>query len=326
MTGSSFNMSHKPRSNSFGSTSSIDDCSIPEMITTASLADCDDNDSLSSSTRSLTLNHRVQSPNSPRSIFKNYWSSPTYKKDFDRSSDDDDEEVLERLKTLQMPLVDDMDMDVVVTNNGDEDFSSSSSRVPAKIVHAPSLVSTTSIEPKSSFSNGNNPSIVCQAHNESPVPRRITPRTRRQILPTPPPSTAVSSSLIMPKRQPLLASNPYNMRQWSSTTSLMMKHHQNRHTQSCLRKSRYSCSAIVTSRDAHARSVGRASMHVGLRNDGMRDLRRAATTSQAQAQEAVVADDDLKKSVSFSSAVSVFEFAVPKEQRRSQKGWSNYFA
>ena len=35
--------------------------------------------------------------------------------------------------------------------------------------------------------------------------------------------------------------------------------------------------------------------------------------------------DELKKSVSFYSQVSVFEFAVPADQRRSQKGWSKYF-
>lgn len=299
----------KPRSNSYGSSSTAtttatdDSSSIPDMIMSTSLqsfhTDCDDADSLSSSWRSSRSSNREQSPTSPRSIFQSYWSSPS------RKSDED--EVMERLRTLQLPSADDDDVDNL------ED----SSRSPAKIVQAASI-----IEPKSSFDDA---SIDYQAPS-TPSPRR----PRRQILPTPPPPTAVSSSLIMPRKQHQLMQHPEaprelqrssaKLRPWSSAASLMMQPHQ-----SCLRKSRYSCSAIVTDRDAHA--AGR--MHVGLRNDGRQNLRTGGVRISSSATATATATslrEELKKSVSFFSTVSVREFAVPADQRRSQKGWSNYFA
>jgi hypothetical protein len=112
----------------------------------------------------------------------------------------------------------------------------------------------------------------------------------------------------MGPRRPLLSD--FGGRQWNSTTALLAQQ-----PQSCLRKARYSCSAIV---NAEAAVTGATKLHRGLRNEGHPDL--------CGQQELPSREDGLKKSVSFYSHVSVFEFAVPPEQRRSQRGWSDYFA
>lgn len=257
---------------------SLSSDSVPEMIMTASLTSYSesDSDSLASSVRSAS---HAQSPRSPRSIFQNYWSSPTRKEEGPPASEED---VLARLQTLRvpMPLVD-----------AGEDGGSP--REEAKVVH----------ERRPRGESLDDASIDYQ-----PPPTRSPTRTaRRQILPTPPPQTAISSSLLMQPRRPLLSSYSGG-RPWKSTTALLKQ------PQSCLRKARYSCSAIAT---AEAAVTGAARLHHGLRNEGHPDL---------CAHELPPREGGLKKSVSFYSHVSVFEFAVPPEQRRSQKGWSEYFA
>lgn len=306
----------KPLNGIHGSPS--DDSSIPEMIMSASLQSCtDDSDdfSLSSSIRSSPS---TQSPVSPRSIFKSYWSSPTREK---KPKLDDYDEVLKGLQTLRMPpLV-----------NDDNDTGSGGS--PAVTVGAP--ITGSSIEQKSSFDDAS-----VDYHPPIPSSTRIP---RRKIMPTPPPATAISSSLIMPRRSILPQQPPhphprrglasYRRRQWSSTSALLRGRTMTTTTtsphQSCLRKSRYSCSAIPTTGTGAA-----GKLHHGMRNHGCHDLNRPGgggdEPTMPVAKDVDVGRnllrDDLKKSVSFYSRVSVFEFAVPLDQRKGQKGWSNYFA
>lgn len=342
----------KPLNGIHGSPS--DDSSIPEMIMSASLqSGTDDSDdfSLSSSTRSspstqnpvssrtifksywsspshekkpklddydevlnefspsssIRSSPSTQSPVSPRSIFKSYWSSPTHEK---KSKVDDSDEVLKGLQTLRMPpLV-----------NDDNDAGSGSS--PGVTVGAP--ITGSSIEQKSSFDDDS-----VDYHPPIPSSTRIP---RRKIMPTPPPATAISSSLIMPRRSILPQQPPqphprrglssYRRRQWSSTSAMTTTTTSSPH-QSCLRKSRYSCSAIPTTTDSGA--AGK--LHHGMRNHGCHDLNpRMPVAKGVDVGVRTLLRDDFKKSVSFYSRVAVFEFAVPLDQRKGQKGWSNYFA
>jgi hypothetical protein len=227
------------------------------------------------------------SPTSPRSIFSRYWSSPTHKNSL--LEKDDEDEVLARLSTLLPSMNDD-------ENDSDEAGRS------AKVVHQAPIVQ--SIEQKTSFDDA---SIDYQP----PQPKMRTPR--RQILPTPPPSTSVSSSLIMPRHQ--------LRRNWCSTSALMKGPNQ-----SCLRKARYSCSVIAgtSGETSAARAEMSSRLHHNLRNNGHLDLHTQGSGRRPRADSDI--RDELKKSVSFYSQVSVFEFAVPPDQRRSQKGWSKYFA
>mmetsp|Transcript_13898 Transcript_13898/g.30295 ORF Transcript_13898/g.30295 Transcript_13898/m.30295 type:complete len:330 (+) Transcript_13898:280-1269(+) len=284
---------------------------IPEMISCgASVNSCSesDEDSLSSSMRSTSSTRSTscdrapqQSPVSPRSIFRNYWSSPTHKNSLEKGNDED--EVLTRLQTLRLPLVDD--------DGNDDDGSSAAA---AKVVQAPP---TSSIDQKASFDDA---SIDYQAS-----PSRSPTKTRRQILPTPPPSTAISSSLIMPRQQPMFVAPYTGSRKWNSTPALIKHPHQ-----SCLRKTRYSCSSIatiseVTASSSSARGSGR--LHHTMRNNGQNDLIHHHAHLDGSGRPRAASDPTgLKKSVKFYSHVSVFEFAVPVDQRRSQKGWSKYFA
>lgn len=256
---------------------SPDDGSIPGMIMLSSSLQTfsdSDNDSLSSSFRSMS--HTGRSPASPRSLFRSYWSSPTHKNNLENDQDD----ALERLQKLKLPFTDDWDH---------EDSST--------VVQAPLG------EPNDQMQGSVDDTSVAYQAASLIHPARSA---RRQILPTPPPPSAMSSSLLLPRRQQLFA--PPSGRLWSSTTALLLK----RSNQSCLRKSRYSCSAIPTG----DKVMGVKRLHHGLRNDGCRDLRYGKD----------VHGDDLKKSVSFYSHVSVFEFDVPSDKQKSQKDWSAYFA
>mmetsp|Transcript_38753 Transcript_38753/g.69856 ORF Transcript_38753/g.69856 Transcript_38753/m.69856 type:complete len:267 (+) Transcript_38753:205-1005(+) len=141
----------------------------------------------------------------------------------------------------------------------------------------------------------------------------ITPKKapRRQILPTPPPHTAISSSLLLPKRK--FHQQQFLPRKTFSTTALL----RGSPHQSCLRKSRYSCSAIATRSEAAATAVRR--------NHGFHDLHRTSAAVITRGIRPSDVGDEPKKSVKFFAQVSVFEFPVPPEQQRSQKGWDNYF-
>mmetsp|Transcript_6101 Transcript_6101/g.11727 ORF Transcript_6101/g.11727 Transcript_6101/m.11727 type:complete len:300 (+) Transcript_6101:352-1251(+) len=286
----------QPVISSYGYFSSSDDSNaIPQMIAASSLHSYSetesDNDSLSSNTRSMARAQNFES--SPRSIFGSYWSSSAHTKSLEgiHGGDEDENEAMASLYAPQLPWTD-----------GDTDREkSSSSADPNKIVRG-------SIEPKKSYDDN---SIEYQAGTLGP---NSTRSPRRQILPTPPPSTAISSSLVQPrgKLQFLLSPRtPLGERKSLSTSALLKGP-----CRSCLRKSRYSCSAIVTRRDAV--STGR--LHHQLRNNGSHDLQHHITSPSS------ILRDELKKSVSFYSQVSVFEFAVPQDQQKSQKGWSKQFA
>jgi hypothetical protein len=227
------------------------------------------------------------SPASPRSIFGSYWSSPTNKKSSsgsERHGDDhhdDDDEILKRLQKLRMPPL-------------------ATGATGCRIVDAPSAPA---IEQKPSHDDDS----VDYYH--PPQAAANTRTARRKIMPTPPPATAVSSSLILPRRPPPARGLD---RKWLSASALLGGDGRrgNPH-QSCLRKSRYSCSAIPTD----ATGGGGSRIHRGQRNEGRHDLLDSSDRRE-----------DLKKSVSFYSHVSVFEFAVPAHQRKGQRGWSTYFA
>jgi len=288
----------QPAISSYGYFSSSDDSNvIPEMLMASSFHSYSetesDNDSLSSNRRSIARAQSFES--SPRSIFGSYWSSsPAHTKSIEgiHGGNEDKNEAMARLYAPHLPLID-----------GDTDLKkSSNSTDPNKIVRG-------SIEPKEIYDYHDN-SIEYQA--AALVPNSTPPR--RQILPTPPPSTAISSSLAQPRRKLQFLSAPRTQlgERKSLSTSALLKGP----SRSCLRKSRYSSSAIVPHRDAA--STGR--LHHELRNHGSHDLQYHTTSTST------ILRDELKKSVSFYSQVSVFEFAVPQDQQKSQKGWSKQFA
>ena len=342
------------RTNSLGSTSTASTSSlsddIPEMIMSSSLTSFSttDNDSLSSSIRSRTGSPRNdprnaalgESPRSPRAIFQTYWTSPTHIKNnaLVEGGTDEEDDLIARLSTLQIPFE---------APSGDHDQQAAAA-ASHKIVHEASSSSSSLIEHKASFDDT---SVDCGHALPSRSP---TQTRRRQILPTPPPTTAISSSLMMPRRphHPLALarsnsasaanssapSSRYYGRQRSNSTSVLLI------KPSILRTSRYSCSAIVN-------NSAISELHHGLRNEGCHNLslrrcasaaaaapsprtsgsRVPATTSSSSASNSRPSTsrkqevDELKKSVSFYSQVSVFEFQVPPEQQKSQKGWSKYF-
>mmetsp|Transcript_9928 Transcript_9928/g.15953 ORF Transcript_9928/g.15953 Transcript_9928/m.15953 type:complete len:292 (-) Transcript_9928:386-1261(-) len=272
------------RSDSYGCCSEDDSVSnngIPELIMAASLQSHSetDSDSLASS---------VRSSSSQRSIFGSYWLSPAHTQSAE-TNDEDEDELGSRLQTLKTSPM----------NTADElvkEDSSSSNAAANKTVQAP--ITKRSSEAKKSHDDNSVDYRAALGTAKNP-----TRTARRQILPTPPPPTAISSSLLQPRLQRHLLLSPLGGEKKSFSTSILLK----RPHQSCLRKSRYlSCSIIEG-------GVGR--LHLGLRNNGYPNLHHHRNEV-----------DELKKSVSFFSQVSVVEFAVPKFERSSQKGWDKQFA
>lgn len=250
--------------------------SVPDMVKTPPLHshfEDDEDDSLSSSLRSVDLSrHR---PSTPRSIFPRYWSSHPSPK-----------------ISVGENITSDVD-DAHVDGDHEEDDVLTRLHTVAAAVHKFAPVSNT-LEPKGSW---NDAPLKCRQAPPSPV-------SRRQILPTPPPTTVISSSLLQPRRPAPTLPRAALRRQARSTPALLGHPHGRR--ASCLRPARYSCPALAPATPATPVRGGRtgARLHRGLRNDG-----RVA----------------LAKSVSFYAEVSVFEF-VPPDPGRSQKGWSRYFA
>jgi len=288
------------RSDSYGCCSEDDSISsngIPEMIMTASLQSHSetDSDSLASSVRSCS---------SQRSIFGSYWLSPAHTQSAETNDEDEDElktRLLQTLKTSPMNTSDEI-------AKGD---SNSSNVASNKIVQSP--ITKRSSEPKKSHDDN---SVDYQA--ALGTANNPTRTARRQILPTPPPPTAISSSLLKPRLQRHLLLSPLGGEMKSFSTSVLLK----RPHQSCLRKSRYlSCSVIDG-------GVGR--LHLGLRNNGYPNLRhhrhQTTSTTSATVGNGMNEVNELKKSVSFFSQVSVVEFAVPKFEPSSKKGWDKQFA
>lgn len=196
----------------------------PALITSASLQSFSesDTDSLSSSPHpalSSSFNNRV---GTGRSIFDKYWTSPTHKKSLEKDADDEEEEaLLKRLSTLQLPLADEED---------DSDQRTCAIIHPATTASpktnkiSPSTTTGRSTEEQKSFDD------TSINYSTPPSPARTQ---RRQILPTPPPPS-VSSSLTVGLLSP---------RGWSSTSALL----KGPPSQSCLRKSRYSSFSGIVS-------------------------------------------------------------------------------
>ena len=290
---SSPTMVHHTSASSNISLSSLDH--LPEMTRVQSFTESEnDSGSSRSASPSISCSNRSSPAHSqsPRSIFQQYWTSPTHQKADSITSDEENEELLARLSTLQLPMVDDADQDSNATG--------------ARIIHPanirpPPLTSSSESDVGLQVTKPRTCSMDDTSLNYTLPPASPT-RKRRQILPTPP--AAVSSSLILPPRSHFQQETVLQdtRRKWSSTSALLKVRTP---SQSCLRKSlRYtskSCSAID---DVQAASE-----------------RKKTTTTISEDTRS-----ELKGHVSFYSQVSVYEFQVVKDQiQRSQKGWSNYF-
>jgi hypothetical protein len=305
--------SRRPNFASLSRSTSNDD--IPEMIMSASLQ------SFESLHDSLPLSgSRSQSPTvSPRSIFHSYWSSPKTKtlpdgKNNDGGDDRADDDILERLRTLKMPL----------SERGTDGAGGDSPARAAAVVVVVRPTADGVVEHRSSATSRCGPSTISTL--------------RRQILPPPPPPAAVSPMRMLSPPSPedhyydeydydycsthARRRNSLTRRPWSSTTALGGRPRCAPPSRSCLRKSRYSFSSSgdrdLAEAAALASSAAPARLHLGLRNRGHVDLVGSATSTSPSS--------DMSRSVSFYSEVSVVEYAVPREQRRSQEGWSRYCA
>lgn len=206
------------RSNSSGSAGRSSPA--PALIPSTSLQSFSesDTDSLSSSPHpALSPSTRVGG----RSIFDKYWTSPTHKKRLEKDDTEEEEAVLKRLSTLQLPLADEEEDDSDQKTCAIIHPATTTTASPKTDKISPST--TTDRERKTSFDD---------TSIKYSTPTR--PRTqRRQILPTPPPPS-LSSSLTIPRSRPQ-AQMLLSPRGWSSTSALLK-----RPSQSCLRKSRYS--------------------------------------------------------------------------------------
>lgn len=323
--------------------SSSSSCDMPEMITSASLQSFSESDGGDSLNDSLSSGgRRSQSPAmSPRSIFHSYWSSPKTKtllldwKNSDGGGDcRADDDVLERLRTLKMPLSDDGSHVAGVA-------------FPARPAAVVVVVRPTAARVSDEDASPPRMPIIdddCVDDRSSSATPPCGPSTtstpRRRILPPPPPPAVVTPMrMLLPPPEdhyydeydysrPSAASrrNSLTRRPWSSTTALGGRGGGGDRrcgappSRSCLRKSRYSFSSCDDRDLAEAASlaslVAPARLHPGLRNWGHVDLSASSSSSSP----------DMSRSVSFYSEVSVVEYSVPQEQRRSQEGWSRYFA
>lgn len=275
----------KKRCNSSDSSSDIPGM-VPSVCTQSCSSDVSETDSIST---------RGQGgAQSPRSIFQQFWTSPTHTKSLEQNVDENEEEkVLERLSKLQLP-------------SANEIGECSTSSTAAKVVYPTDrhkICSTSAAvediaDPKASrITRKRSMDDMSIGYQAVPTPPAST---RRQILPTPPPQQLKPYNSPAQSKQDQLSHNVVSRdggreRNWSSTGELLSR----RPSQSCLRKTRYSsCNAI----------------------DDAELLRQLHEEDQKGMP--------LKKSrsVSFYSEVSVFEFNVVKDEIKSQEGWSKYFA
>ncbi len=272
---------------------------LPEIVPISSLGSSFSDDSSILSSSPGLASPLSTSPNSPRSIFKNYWSSPSSGGCGGGLSGEggkegsggttEEEELLYKLSSLTMPFVDEDDYSspssTTTTASSTLKRSSSAQAAPSPKMAVPrrSSLDDSTIE----YGKNKRPSSHC------------TPR--RQILPTvaPPPPTPSSNVSQIQRVAPLLGE--HSQRKWSSTTALIK-----RPTHSCLRPSRYSCSMI----------------------DERRLSQQQDEKKKKNAHEdATIAARSRSKSVSFYSQVSVFEFVNSKgsDEVRS-KDWFKFFA
>lgn len=283
---------------------------LPEIVPVSSLGSF--SDSTISSERASPATTLSTSPVSPRSIFKNYWDSssscggagddlksPSTQQKGSRGTKE--EELLYKLSSLSLPLVDDEDDAQQQPSSSTDECSPKTSLMrssSAQAAPSPKMVST-----KTSRRPSVDDSTIDYGRNKK-RPGASTPR--RQILPTvvappPPPPPAVAASELP---HVVTLRGGQTQRPWSSTTALIK-----RPTHSCLRPSRYSCSMI------HERELAQQ-QHQDTSED-------AAATAAAIATRAGLSRS---KSVSFYSQVSVFEFVKygPGGMEPS-KDWSKYF-
>lgn len=306
---------HQTRKTSHDSSSSSTSSStVPEMILSISLQSFTESDDTDTASLDDTLSWgstsepgaRGSRPVRTRSIFGSYWSSPAHVINDDSHNDEDDLEILERMRTLKMPTVGIVGVDDHARVE-EEHLPKIHPTRPTPVEEAPRrpTIDDDIVNYRPSFNRSQSTPII----------------NRRRILPPPPPPKVIPQSPSMTrlsslarrstlsKQSPRNELAPYGKRPWSSTTALLagsndqddvgLKGCNNEigpSPQSCLRKPRYSLSG--------------------------QDLASVAA-------EAATQDDDpspnFVRSVSFQSEVRVVEYTVPQEQRRSQEGWSKFF-
>mmetsp|Transcript_23244 Transcript_23244/g.35228 ORF Transcript_23244/g.35228 Transcript_23244/m.35228 type:complete len:324 (+) Transcript_23244:551-1522(+) len=274
---------------------------LPEIVPVSSLGSFSDSTVSSGRASPATL-----SVSPPRSIFKNYWSSPRSSGEGDFGAPTPLQKgsglLLYKLSSLSLPLVDG-DEDEHHPSTGDDcpPTTSLMRSSSAQAAPSPKMTNNTKAFPIDD-------STIDYGRNNNKRPSVSTPR--RQILPTvvapspPPPRNNVQD---LPR-----VANPLReqtQRKWSSTTALIK-----RPTHSCLRPSRYSCS-MIDERELLAQQ----------HQDTPKVHEDAAAASSIAARAAL----SRSKSVSFYSQVSVFEFvkySKGMEDARPSKDWSKYFA
>eukprot|EP00985_Skeletonema_marinoi_P004549 scaffold1977_cov250-Skeletonema_marinoi.AAC.6 len=280
---------------------------LPEIVPVSSVGSF--SDSTVSSGRASPATLSVSSA-SPRSIFKNYWSSPRSSggEDFGAptplqkgSGSTEEELLLYKLSSLSLPLVDGDEDEHPSTGDDCPPTTSLMRSSSAQAAPSPKMTKNTKAFPIDD-------STIDYGRNNNKRPSVSTPR--RQILPTvvaPPPPPPRNNVQDLPR-----VANPLReqtQRKWSSTTALIK-----RPTHSCLRPSRYSCSMIDERELAQQQHQDTPKVH-----------ENAAAASAIAARAAL----SRSKSVSFYSQVSVFEFvkySKGMEDARPSKDWSKYFA
>lgn len=284
---------------------------LPEIVPVSSLASFSDS-TVSSSGRASPASLSV-SP--PRSIFHNFWASPkcssregsegsqaptaTFEK---ASAGDKERELLHKLSSLSLPLVDDDEQPSSTDMCASNSLTRSSS---AQTAPSPKMVDAKAFR-RPSFDDS-----TINYGRDKKNPSASTPR--RKILPTvvaPPPPPAAPAIKYDARVSRVAPLREQTQRPWSSTTALIK-----RPTHSCLRPSRYSCSMIDERKLAQHR------------RDASEDA--AATAAAAIAARAAMSRS---KSVSFYSQVSVFEFVNygkgvedVQPSKDWSKDWSKYF-
>lgn len=280
-----------------------DNTMLPEIVPISSSGSFSDSTISSERASPATLS---TSPVSPRSIFKNYWDSPSScsgggggenLKAQKGSRGTKEEELLHKLSSLSLPLVggddEDDEQQPSSTTDGCTPKTSLMRSSSAQAAPSPNMVNTKAFRrPYVDDSN-------IDYGRDKKRPGASTPR--RQILPTvvtPPPPSAVPTREL-PR---VVALREQTQRPWSSTTTLLK-----RPTHSCLRPSRYSCSMIDERELAHQH--------------------QDETSEDAAAAIAARAALSRSKSVSFYSQVSVFEFVKygTGGMMEPSKDWSKYF-
>jgi len=289
---------------------------LPEIVPVSSIASFSDSTVSSSGRASPSPANMSVSVSPPRSIFHNYWASPRCTSSDGGGSGEGSQapaavlekadggskerELLHKLSSLSLPLVDDDDEDEQPSTDLCASNSLTRSSSSAQAAPSPKMVDAKAFR---------RPSIddsTITYSRDKKNPSASTPR--RKILPTvvaPPPQPAppaTNTHNVRDLQLQRVALREQTQRPWSSTTALIK-----RPTHSCLRPSRYSCSMIDE-------------RELAQRRDASEDAAAAVIAARAAMCRS--------KSVSFYSQVSVFEFVKygkGAEDVRPSKDWSKYF-